>query len=133
MVAKKKTWIIFVVLGIFVVLALIIFLMNGPKNQNNNLNQNTYSSCQASTQKIPFGQGETYTITVIGVENGNCHWQFSLQGPSYNQTEDCNYPINQMSNNAFNHLFGQDKTGTECSSDVCKQQASLQQTYCKVI
>lgn len=132
---KSKTWIVFVVLGVVVLAgAVIFFLMNNSNNSNNqnnaqNLNQNTFSSCQASTQSTPFGQG-SYTITIIGIENGNCHWQFSLQQPTFTQTKDCNYPVADMSSAAFNHLFGGDKTGTECSSDVCKQQENLQQTYC---
>jgi hypothetical protein len=125
-----------IVAGIVLILLIIGFfvLTNSSNNQNNNqdLNQDTFSSCQASTRTTPFGQGN-YVIKVIGIENGNCHWQFSLQSSNSSQTKDCNYPLAKMSNDAFNHLFGQDKTGTECSSDVCKQQDSLQQTHCKTI
>lgn len=139
-----KTWII-IILSVFVVLVLVLFLMNGLSNQNSNqlniqptvqppaknLDQNAFSSCQTATRVTPFGQG-SYIITVFGVEKGVCHWQFSLQFPQSNQTKDCNYPLTQMSNNAFSHLFGQDKTSTgQCLSDICKQQDSLQQTYCK--
>lgn len=133
MASSKKIWIILVVLAAIVILALVVFLMNNSSNQNNNpnLNQSTFSSCIASVQSSPFAQGETYTIRVIGVENGACHWQYSLTGPILNQTTDCNYPLDQMSTDVFNHLFGQDKTGTECSSALCVQQESLQQTYCK--
>lgn len=124
-----------IIVGIVLILLIIGFfvLTNRPKdNQNNtqNLNQDAFSSCQAATRTTPFGQGE-YIIKVIGVENELCHWQSSLQMPNLNQTKDCFYPLDKMSDKAFQHLFGQDKTGTECSSDLCKEQESLQQTYCK--
>lgn len=128
----KKIWIV------FLILALAIFLVNGcgsqNVNQNNqNLNQDTFSSCKASSQTVPFGQGGTYTIRIIGPEKGTCHWQYAIQIPQLNQTNDCFYPLENMSDKAFQHLFGADKTGTECSSDLCKQQDGLQQTYCKPV
>jgi len=130
----KKGVLIGIIVGIVLVLVIVGFfvLTNNSGSQNNqNLNQNTFSSCQPSTQTTPFGSGGTYTINVIGIENGNCHWQYSLKLPSLNQTKDCHYPINEMSENAFKHLFGEDKTDTECLSDICKQQDNLQQTYCQ--
>jgi ABC-type transport system involved in multi-copper enzyme maturation permease subunit len=129
--AKKKIWILFVILAVFIVLGTVVLLMNSPKSQNTSNNQNAFSSCQQSTQTIPFVQGESYTIAVLGVANGTCHWLFSLQGANLNQTKDCHYPTAEMSNDVYNHLFGQDKTGTQCSSDVCKLQDALQQNFCK--
>lgn len=133
----KRGVMIGIITGIVLVLLVVGFfvLTNSPKNQNNTLDltQNTFSSCQTSVKVTPFGEGGTYTVQIIGLENGLCHWQFSLQMPQGNQTNDCFYPIEQMSDQASQHLFGMDKTGTECSSDVCKQQESLQNTYCKAI
>jgi hypothetical protein len=129
----KKGVLIGIIVGVVLILIVAGFfiLTNNPGSQNNqNLNQDTFSACQSSTQTTPFGQGGTYTISVIGLENGNCHWRYSLQLPGLNQTQNCYYPLSDMSSKAFEHLFGQDKTGTECLSDVCKQQDSLQQTYC---
>jgi hypothetical protein len=139
----KKSWMIFIVVVVILVLIGGFFLLQNknvstkdassqPSSQDKNLDPNTFSSCQASTLTTPFGPG-SYIIKVIGIENGNCHWQLSLQMPQGNQTKDCNYPLEQMSNNAFSHLFGGDKTGTGCLSDVCKQQESLQIRYCKEV
>lgn len=127
-------------------LFLIIFFVAGcgKSNQNqgndsnqsdnqNNLNQNAFLSCQASQQKNSLGNDVTYIIKVIGVENQTCHWQYVIQSSQFNQTNDCFYPLDKMSDNAFQHLFGQDKTGTGCSGDTCKEQESLIQTYCKLI
>jgi hypothetical protein len=132
---KKKTWITFVVLAVVIILALAVFFIFGPENQNtqsqNTLTPDTFSSCQASILIMPVGEGATFTIKVIGTESENCHWQFLLQTSNLSQTKDCNYPTAQMSNDTFYHLFGQDKTDMECLSDICKQQDSLQDTYCK--
>jgi hypothetical protein len=57
-VKTKKTWIIFVVLAIIVVGALIvIFLMNGSKNQNNNQNLNQ------TQPRAPSQQSNEITVT----------------------------------------------------------------------
>ena len=101
------------ILSTFLILVAAMFLVNGCGTQNQgsnqNFNQNTFTSCNPSNQTVPFGQGGRYTIRVIGIENGTCHWQYALQLPQLNQTKDCLYPKDKMSEKAFQHLFGQDK------------------------
>jgi len=135
----KTAYIIAIIVAIILVLIGGFFLSQNKStssqtpNQIPDLSQNTFSSCQASARATPFGQGGTYIVRIIGLENELCHWQFSLEMPQVNQTNDCFYPIEQMSDKASQHLFGMDKTGTECLSDTCKQQESLQAQYCKQI
>jgi len=131
---------------IFLVFALMIvaslFLLNGcgtsnqgnqgsNQGQNNNLNQNAFSSCQASKMTIPFGNDGTYTIEIVGIESEKCHWRYSIDMPQVKQSFECYYPLDKMSNNAYNHLFGIDKTGTECISEICKEQEGLLTSYCQ--
>lgn len=142
---EERILIALLLLSIMIVLALIIFIMVGTNNQSKNvvnlynttaLNQIAFSSCHLSSQLIPFGQGENYTITIIGNLNGICHWQYSLNGSAsngsiVNETKNCNYPINYMSEDVINHLLEQDKTANQCSSNLCMNQEALIETYCK--
>jgi len=129
---KKKVLIVLIV-GIILIISITIFLIltNDAQNQKDFvLNKDTFSSCQPSTFKTSFAFVGTYTITVIGIENGTCHWIYSLKMSKTNDTKNCYYPPDKMSDKVFGHLFGEDKTGIECSSDLCKQQENLFQTYC---
>lgn len=85
-----------------------------------------FEVCAPAEFSTPFVGGTTYTITVLGADGDKCHWTTTTAFDS----KDCLYPLTEMSNRAFGHLFGTDKTGTDCSSANCMNQEELQQTYC---
>lgn len=101
----------------------------GPKNctQDSSCLKQNFISCQPAVFSMPFGENNTYDITVYGIENNTCHFKTSAMGRS----SDCFYPLNETTNAAFAHFFGQDKTGTECLSEACKYQENLNINNCQ--
>ncbi|MDD2647037.1 MAG: hypothetical protein PHV78_03375 [Patescibacteria group bacterium] len=86
--------------------------------------------CQPATLSMNLGEGVTYVIKVLGLEDGKCHWQSTItsgQTPS-SETNDCYYPLADMTTDTIDHLFGADKVaGKEA---VLQAQNNLFQANC---
>ncbi|MFA5022627.1 MAG: hypothetical protein WC508_06170 [Patescibacteria group bacterium] len=85
-----------------------------------------FLACQAATFKMPFMQGSEYAITVIGQENGNCHYKINVTGQA---ASDCLVPMNLINDDRFGHFFGQEKVpGRE---KIASAQQKMDSDYCQ--
>jgi len=91
-----------------------------------------FLECTPSELEMPFGDDSTYIITMIGAENGNCHYTAKIidkQGNVFNGVStDCLVPLDKMTSERMEHLFGVDSTpGKEA---VKAEQDKLDADYC---
>lgn len=92
-----------------------------------------FLACQPSELKMPFVQNNTFQITVLGLENGKCHYQSKVVDQNgvviTGGTNDCSVPKEMLTNATFGHFFGEDKApGKE---KVKAEQDKIEQDYCK--
>ena len=82
--------------------------------------------CQPAEFKMPFLQQAEYSISIIGKENGNCHYKMSVTGQG---ASDCLIPMNLMNDERFGHFFGQEKVpGKE---KIAAEQQKMDSDYCQ--
>jgi len=95
--------------------------------------QARFLACQPAELKISFPPSMIYTITVVGVENGKCHWKNLVNNPAdpsvLSRGSDCFYPLEAITNDSFGHLFGQDKVAGK--EKILEQQEKLTHDYCQ--
>lgn len=95
--------------------------------------QPQFLACNPSEMKMPFMGGTNYIITVVGLENGKCHYYFQIldnEGklPTGMQITDCIVPKEKITADTFGHFFGQDSgPGSEA---VKAEQDKIQADYC---
>lgn len=91
-----------------------------------------FLECMPSELEMPFGDDSTYIITIIGAENGNCHYTAKVvdkQGNVFTGVStDCLVPLDKMTSERLEHLFGGDNApGKEA---VKAEQDKLDADYC---
>jgi hypothetical protein len=91
-----------------------------------------FLACDKSELRMPFIQNSTYQITVLGLENGKCHYQSKVidqNGGVSSGISDCLVPKEAVTENTYGHFFGQDKeSGKE---KIKAEQDKIEQDYCK--
>jgi hypothetical protein len=94
--------------------------------------QSAFLACTPSTLEMPFQGDTTYTVTVLGLENGTCHFKGVVSGaggvPIAGMGSECWYPKSKMTDDAFGHLFGSDKVAGK--EQVLQEQNALAAQYC---
>ncbi len=85
-----------------------------------------FIACQAAEFKMPFPGQVEYSISIIGEENGNCHYKMNVTGQP---ATDCLIPMNLMNGERFGHFFGQEKIpGKET---IAAEQQKMDSDYCQ--
>ena len=140
------------ILGIIIVVLLIIWVVipKGSNNQETVLEQPSqqgpiqcedpscfsphFLTCTPSELKMPFSEGNTYIITVFGVENGKCHYALKMidqtgallsGGPGL---LDCSVPLEKISADTLGHFFGADQV--EGQEGIKAVQDQIEKDYC---
>ncbi|MCX6053890.1 MAG: hypothetical protein NTZ74_03050 [Chloroflexi bacterium] len=94
--------------------------------------QTPFLACASSVMKMPFGEGNFYTITVFGKESGLCHYSAGILDkdgksiPGGPPSTDCRVPIEKLTKDTLGHFFGQ---GTE---SIKAEQDKIESDYCVV-
>lgn len=90
-----------------------------------------FLSCSLTELKMPFQEQFTYVISVLGIENGKCHYTSKVvdQNGTVVQSEvDCKVPKELVTSDVLGHFFGQDKaSGKEA---IKAQQDKIESDYC---
>lgn len=87
--------------------------------------------CEPSQFKTPFNGG-TYTINVFGLDNGKCSYNSSVtdsSGAVLQKGYNCLLPKGLLSQDVFNHFFGEDKIAG--SEKTFEMQVKLETDFCK--
>lgn len=93
---------------------------------------NQFLACLPSEFKIISSEGEKQ-LSVIGLAGNHCYYQGGLykDGNLVGDGVTCSVPKNLMSNDMFNHFFGQDSIpGKE---DIKSEQDRIMSEYCSAI
>lgn len=86
-----------------------------------------FLACSPAEFKIPFIQeGSEYSISVIGIENGKCHYKLAVSGQA---ATNCIVPMELITEDRFGHFFGAEKVpGKE---KIAEEQQKIDADYCK--
>jgi hypothetical protein len=95
----------------------------------------SFSQCSSSEFKTAFpGNNATFVITVLGVENGKCHYTVKIVDQNGVAIQggppgvDCKVPKELMSDDVLGHLFGMDTApGKE---QTLAEQTKIETDYC---
>ncbi|MEI6528796.1 MAG: hypothetical protein WCN88_00125 [Candidatus Falkowbacteria bacterium] len=93
---------------------------------------NQFLECLPSEFKIITGDGEKQ-LNIIGLAGSHCYFQGGLykDGLLIGSGISCSMPKNLITNDVFNHFFGQDTAlGKE---DIKSEQDRIQDEYCNAI
>lgn len=85
-----------------------------------------FLACQPAEFKMPFLQQSEYSISIIGKENGNCHYTMSVTGQA---ASDCIIPMNLINDDRFGHFFGQEKVPDK--EEIAAEQQKIDTDYCQ--
>lgn len=85
-----------------------------------------FLACSPAEFKMPFIQNSEYSISVIGIENGKCHYKLAVSGQA---ATDCIVPMELITEDRFGHFFGAEKVpGKE---KIAEEQQKTDADYCK--
>lgn len=121
---------IIVVVLILAVLAAGSYFLFANKSAAPSFSKN-FLQCNPSELKMKFTGASSYVITVLGVENGACHYtakvvdQSGAVLPNGPVGIDCRVPQALIIADTLDRLLGQDKTPS-----VAAEQTKLQTDYC---
>ncbi len=88
--------------------------------------QSQFLGCNRSRLTMPFNEGNTFVVTVYGATEGKCHYvsQVVNENNVALQSTDCNVPLENISSDIINHLFGNEDEAAKAEQD------QLEATYC---